>query len=94
MFCVLSRTSSHVDPIIYVDSELAYVAEADARSTLIADSSTPCCGDRSAQRLLHEDIIAMLDEAGDTFHVLLLETDMTLPYTSIFIETYAGYWER
>ena len=42
--------------------------------------------------LPHEKTIEQLDEAGQTFHVLLLKTDLTLPYTSVFIRLDCGYW--
>ena len=42
--------------------------------------------------LPHSEIIEKLDEAGQTFHVLLLKTDLTLPYTSVFIRLDCGYW--
>jgi len=28
------------------------------------------------------------------FNVLILKTDMTLPYTSVFIELECGYWSE
>ena len=34
----------------------------------------------------------MLDEAGQTFRVLIIKTDMTLPYTSVFLQLDCGYW--
>ena len=40
----------------------------------------------------HEDIIAELDKASEMFNVLLLKTDMTLPYTSVFLQLDCGYW--
>ncbi|MHB1306661.1 MAG: hypothetical protein ACYC23_06230, partial [Limisphaerales bacterium] len=48
--------------------------------------------DQAVQSLPHERIISRLDEAGKTFHVLILKTRMTLPYTSVFLELDCGYW--
>ena len=44
------------------------------------------------QSLPHEEIISKLDEAGQKFHVLVLKTRMTIPYTSVFIRLDCGYW--
>ena len=44
-------------------------------------------------RLPHEQIIGKLDAAGKTFQVLLLKTNMTIPYTSVFFELECGYWD-
>jgi len=38
------------------------------------------------------EIIKKLDASSDLFNVLILKTDLTLPYTSVFIELGAGYW--
>jgi hypothetical protein len=40
----------------------------------------------------HEDIIKMLDKAAETFNVLILKTDLALPYTSVFFQLDCGYW--
>ena len=45
-----------------------------------------------AQALPHEQIISKLDEAGKTFHILVLKSTMTIPYTSVFIRLDCGYW--
>lgn len=47
---------------------------------------------RRVTKLPHEQIIGKLDEAGKTFHVVILKTNMTLPYTSMFFQLECGYW--
>ena len=34
----------------------------------------------------------MIDEAGKTFQVLVFKTNMTIPYTSVFIRLDCKYW--
>ncbi len=41
---------------------------------------------------LLEELIGKLDEAGKTFHVLLLKTNLCLPYTSVFLQLDCAYW--
>lgn len=83
----------HVAADIYTDAELPFVSEADApgvekyRKELAA-----ALAGKNVKSLPHEEIIAKLDKAGQTFHVLLIKTDMTLPYTSVFMELGCGYW--
>ena len=43
-------------------------------------------------RIPHEQIIHMLDQSAQTFRVLIIKTDMTIPYTSVFFELDCGYW--
>jgi hypothetical protein len=40
----------------------------------------------------HEQIIDKLDSAGAKFNVLVLKTNLVLPYTSVFFELDCGYW--
>jgi len=85
--------AKHVRPVILTDAELKVVPEADAAGvTAYRESLTSLLGKTEAQSLPHEEIISKLDEAGKTFHVLVLKTNMTIPYTSVFIRLECGYW--
>ena len=42
--------------------------------------------------LPHEQIIAKLDQSAQTFRVLVVKTEMTIPYTSIFFKLDCAYW--
>jgi len=83
----------HVRPVIFTDAELALVPESDAAGvTAYREALRTLLGARNAQSLPHEEIIAKLDEAGKTFHILVLKTNLTIPYTSVFIRLDCGYW--
>jgi len=85
--------AKHVRPVVYLDAELPHVGEQDApgvgeyRRALKA-----LLADRESRALPHERIIDRLDRAGEKFKVLILKTDLTLPYTSVFLELDCGYW--
>lgn len=83
----------HVRGTVFVDAELPHVPEKFAKgiSDYRAGLKTALKGQKVTS-LPHAEIIERLDEAGQTFHVLLLKTDLTLPYTSIFIRLDCGYW--
>lgn len=88
----LSKTK-HVRPVIMTDSELPFVPEKDAPGiTAYRASLGELLRNQTAQSLPHEQIIRKLDEAGKTFHVLLLKTNHTQPYTSVFLQLECGYW--
>jgi len=83
----------HVRPAVYVDKELAFVPENHARGIEnFRQRLYELLEERAARTLPHEEIIARLDKAGSTFHVLVLKTNLTLPYTSVFFELDCGYW--
>ncbi len=86
-------TTKHVKPTIYVDRELEFVPEDAAPGvTAYRENLATLLAGAEISKLPHEQIITKLDEAGKTFHVLLLKTDMTIPYTSVFLQLECGYW--
>ena len=42
--------------------------------------------------IMHEDIFAKLDTASKLFNVLVIKTESTVAYSSVFIELDCGYW--
>src|SRR5262249_46595551 len=83
----------HLRPNVYLDAELPYVEEGDARGvTRYRERLKRLLGRRSVSELPHEKIIDRLDAAAGKFQVLVLKTEMTLPYTSVFLELDCGYW--
>jgi hypothetical protein len=90
--------SKHVRPVIFTDAELKTVPEDDAPGvTYYRDSLNHFLeefnnGKTEVHSLAHEEIISKLDDAGKAFHVLVLKSTMTIPYTSVFIRLDCGYW--
>lgn len=85
--------SAHVRPIVYRDAELDRVSEQDAPGVESYRRELEKLVGSSAQSLPHMDIIRKLDESAMMFNVLILKTDMTIPYTSVFIQLDCGYWD-
>lgn len=90
--------TKHLRPVVFTDAELKAVPEDDAPGvTFYRDQLNHFleefnAGSLERQSLPHEEIIGKLDEAGKTFHVLVLKTRMTIPYTSVFVWLDCGYW--
>ena len=83
----------HVQAKVMVDRELEHVAEADAPGIeAYRQQLKAVLAGKQVIVKPHEDIIRKLDEGSRLFNVLLLKTDMTLPYTSVFLELDCGYW--
>ena len=86
-------SSGHVRAKVYADKELAFVPEADApgvddyRRALHA-----ALHGAHVEYIPHEQIIRQLEQAAQIFRILLIKTDMTIPYTSVFFELDCGYW--
>lgn len=87
------RKVKHVRPVVFTDAELKMVPEDDAAGvTAYRHALDALFRGGAVQSLPHQEIIEKLDEAGETFHVLVLKTTMTIPYTSVFLRLDCGYW--
>lgn len=87
------KASRHVRPLAHTDTELQYVPENEApgveryRQQLKARlNGVP------TDSILHQDLIDKVNELSKTFHVLVLKTTMTIPYTSVFLQLDCKYW--
>ena len=91
--CAILSACKHITPNIYTDRELTFVAEEDApgiesyRERLGTLFTGP-----EVRVLPHEEIIAKLDRAGELFRVLIVKTNMRIPYTSVFLQLNCKYW--
>jgi hypothetical protein len=85
--------SIQVRPIIFMDAELPFISDSDApgASSYRAEAEK-LLHSYPVESLPHEKIISNIDEAGKTFRVLVLKTNMTIPYTSVFIRLDCKYW--
>jgi hypothetical protein len=89
----LISQSAHVRPVVFIDSELDYVAESDAPGIgSLREQLKAMLAETDAQKQPHEEIIRQLDEAGESFRIVIIKTDLALPYTSVFIRLDCGYW--
>lgn len=91
VFDAITR-ATHVRAKMYLDQELASVAEHDAPGVLDYRGKLERLLGPEVRCLPHEQIIARLDQAAQLFHVLILKTAMAIPYTSVFFELGCGYW--
>ena len=85
--------SIQVRPVIFMDAELPFISDAEAPGVaqyrMKVEELLKGLPVRSQP---HEKIISDIDEAGKTFHVLVLKTNMTIPYTSVFLRLDCKYW--
>jgi len=85
--------SMHVKPIVFTDLELNFVTEdlspgVDSLKKSISNSLKGY----EINTLLHNDVFAKLDSASTLFEVLVLKTESTIPYSSVFIQLDCKYW--
>jgi RbsD / FucU transport protein family len=87
------RECQHIKPTIYTDAEMKFVPEEDAPGiTAYREQLAGLLKGQQVLTLPHDEIISKLDRVGDKFRVLLIKTNMCIPYTSVFLELECGYW--
>jgi hypothetical protein len=87
------RSSRHIRADVYLDEELSFVPEGEAPGVAnYREALNGLLANCVVRRLSHEEIISKLDHAAQLFRVLIIKTDMTIPYTSVFFELDCGYW--
>jgi hypothetical protein len=87
------NNSIHVRPLIYMDKELPFVPDDDAPgASAYRDQIQKLLADYTIESIPHERLISQIDETSKEFHVLVLKTTMTVPYSSVFIRLDCKYW--
>jgi len=85
--------STHVKPIIYTDKEIGYITESQspgvgAYETQLKD----VLGNLGVQSLLHDSVFVRMDASSKLFKILVLKTNETLAYSSVFLQLDCAYW--
>jgi hypothetical protein len=85
--------SRHVRPVIFMDAELPFVTEKQATGvTKYRGEIQSALGGLPVNSVLHEQLIHQMNQTSSTFHVLILKTTLTIPYTSVFLRLDCKYW--
>lgn len=88
------RAAGHVRADVVLDTELKYVSDLEtpgigAYRTALGQALTGA----PVRYEAHADTIAQLATTAKDFEVLVLKTDLRLPYTSVFVWLDCGYWD-
>lgn len=85
--------SRHVTPVVFMDAELPYVTEENAPGVVnYRGDLKAALGDLPVHSVLHEQLIQQMNQTSNSFHVLILKTTLTIPYTSVFLRLDCKYW--
>jgi len=87
------NNSIHVRPVITMDAELPFVPDDDAPGASAYRSEVKhLLANYPVESIPHEKVINQIDETSKEFHVIILKTTMTIPYSSVFIRLDCKYW--
>jgi D-ribose pyranose/furanose isomerase RbsD len=82
----------HVKPVIYQDKELSFLSDKDAQGIDALKKEMKNLLGNQVYSVPHEELIARLDEVSKMFHVIIIKSNLTIPYTSTFFELDCAYW--
>lgn len=82
------NSSAHIQPVLYMDKELLYVPGTAA----YRDTMQQIFKGLPVQTLLHDSVFAKMDKTAGLFKVLVLKTNTTLAYSSVFMNLDCRYW--
>jgi len=86
-------SSSHVKPIIFQDKELSFITEAQSKGVgELRESLQKVFGEQKVLQILHDSVFLKIDEAAKLFNVLVIKTNETIPYSSVFLQLDCAYW--
>ncbi len=91
---VLSEVAeaSHIKPIIYTDKEFEVLSQIGEQEAAMVSSMSKILQGVEVNSILHDQIFSKLDAASKLFNVLVIKTESTIAYSSLFIELDCGYW--
>ena len=87
------KASTHAKPVFYTDKEMQFITEDMAKgSDAYREQLTKILEGQETKALLHDDVFPKVAEAAKLFNILVLVTDETIAYSSVFIELDCAYW--
>lgn len=88
----------HVRPVLYADAELNHMSEQDAPGIgayrqLLSGLLAKLFPEQPVKRMSHAAMMNVLNDAAEkTFNILIIKTNMALPYTSVYFELTPAQW--
>lgn len=85
--------SLHVKPIVYTDRELGFITpRLVPRIENYKNDLQKSLKGADTQTLLHDSVFVKIDQASKLFRVIVLKTEETIPYSSVFLQLDCRYW--
>ena len=85
--------STHVQPVVYHDTEMNYLPERLVPGkTEYLTALNQILGNVIPVPILHDTVFVKIDAASKLFSVVVLKTEETIPYSSVFLELGCKYW--
>lgn len=88
------NNSTHVRPVAFTDKELSYITEQQASGVEeFRKELNKTMEGNEVQTLAHDSVFRLLDQSSKLFKVLVIKTNQTIPYSSVFLQLDCRYWD-
>jgi len=85
--------AAHLRPVVWLDAELDSLTEELAPGWQVTRARLAVnLHGLDPTPVLHAELLERLHTVAQSFHVLVLKTTGTVPYSSVFLELDCGYW--
>ncbi len=86
-------SSSHVRPIIYIDKEMQFMTpQLEKGVNAFRDSLKTIVNNQPLHPELHDSVFTNIQKTSELFKVLVIKTNGTLAYSSVFLQLDCAYW--
>lgn len=87
------KNSIHVRPVIFMDAELPFVPEQKTPGvSKYREEVKTVLREYGVSPRLHQSLIDEIGKDSAQYRVLILKTNLAIPYTSVFIHLDCKYW--
>lgn len=88
------ETTEHVRPRVFMARELRFIGNETAPGIdAFRERLQVALHGHPVTELENQSMTTLLEDASQTFQVLVIRTSTALPYSSVFIELRHGYWD-
>ena len=89
----LIHSANHVGAVIYTDKELHYLTSDEVPDiNQYRDSLKKIFGKQNIHSILHEQVFNQMNNDSKLFQVVVLKTNETIPYSSVYLHLNCAYW--
>ena len=86
-------SSTHVNAEVFTDKELGFITTKQVPAIgAMRDSLNAILGSNRSS-VPHDSVFVKIDAASKLFKVLVLKTNQTIPYSSVFMRLNCAYWD-
>jgi len=86
-------SSKHINAEVFTDKELGFITPKEVPTIVAIRDSLKAILGNNASSIPHDSVFVKIESASKLFKILVLKTNQTIPYTSVFMRLNCAYWD-